>query len=165
MSVGLFNCDRCGHCCRNLLQPQDDGTLLGLALLTAQEKALFKDVDVVPYTAVGKDSPREILMYQVKNNVCPHINRNNECLIYSKRPLACRAYPIVNTIGKKIVDLECPQVSKYTPDELRQVGFPDELGEAMTIINKLIKKSLRKEHGNHTLWRFDVATKKWHIEH
>jgi Fe-S-cluster containining protein len=155
-----FECNNCGLCCRTLLET-NDGITLGLTFLTNQEKGLFKNEDIAPKLAFGKREPTTVLSYQLKHNVCPHLV-NNKCLIYDKRPLVCRAYPVTCTTGKNIADLKCPQVGKFSAEELLYVVFSDEIDETMTKINSLVDKSLKQAKGQ-SIWHYDLASKKWKI--
>jgi len=160
--MNLFECNECGYCCKTLLQYKE-GFLRGLALLTEEEKKLFDEKDVSPALGLGKEgSPVQIASYQLNVAKCPHIDENNRCKIYDKRPLVCRAFPINATIrGKAVAALECPQVGKYNERELLQLMFSDPYEEAINKVNDCIERLRRKYGKKKRLMRFDLKTKKW----
>lgn len=163
MNEKIFNCSKCGYCCRTLWEHQE-GILLGLALLTQEEKELFNPKDIVPKWSIGKKHPTEILCYQMKLAVCPHLNEKNECLVYQKRPLVCRSFPMTYTIEKSSADIKCPQISKYSEKELYQLWFSDEIDKAMIRITVLVRNLLKKQKNGLNFWNFDIASNKWIIE-
>lgn len=137
---------------------------MGLALLTEEEKKLFDEKNITPAFAFGNEgSPMQIASYQLNLAKCPHIDENNKCKIYDKRPLACRAYPITSNLGRNVADLKCPQVGKYSENELRQLMFSDTYEEAINKVNGHVGSCFRKYGKKTKLMRFDLATKKWKV--
>jgi Fe-S-cluster containining protein len=161
MNNNSFNCKKCGFCCRTLLE-YENNQLMGLAIFE-EERKLFNEKDVVPQRAIGKDKPIEILSYQLKLAICPHISKENKCLIYDKRPLVCKAFPVTSTLGKTIAELKCPQISKCTKEQLYNMKFPDEIAETMDKINAIVGSHFRKK-GGLKFWFFDIASNSWIIE-
>jgi Fe-S-cluster containining protein len=92
LALEVFKCKKCGNCCKDLFDFRR-GEKRGLTL-TTQEAALFSDKEIAPLAAFGFDSPNIIFLYQLSVKDCPHINIENHCTIYEKRPLICRAFPL-----------------------------------------------------------------------
>jgi len=68
-------------------------------LLTPKEAGLFPRELVKPYMGTerkGKSRPRpaQIIAYQLDAENCPHLEEDNSCRIYDKRPLSCQAFPV-----------------------------------------------------------------------
>ena len=87
----IFQCKKCGTCCRNLFD-DIEGIRMGL-VLTAKEVSLFPSEMISPSSALGTEKRKKIITYQLNANTCPHIDNKNNCLIYEKRPLRCKSYP------------------------------------------------------------------------
>jgi Fe-S-cluster containining protein len=92
VATEIFECKRCGTCCRKLIKTDSDGYTLGLALI-GDETALFSQDVVSPHFAVGLAEPSTIVSRQLNVSVCPHISGQNHCEVYERRPLACRVFP------------------------------------------------------------------------
>ena len=89
-----------------LLLPEEKASVERLA------KNLGIKVRIIPRLAVGKNSPERIIAYQMmgKNedgDLCPFLEVESKersphggfkCKIYSDRPLACRAYPVIDVL-------------------------------------------------------------------
>ena len=153
----IFQCKRCGTCCRNLLE-DDDSIRKGL-LLTAKEVGLFPSEMISPSLAIGTEKQKRTITYQLNVNICPHINDKNECLIYNKRPLMCKAFPFdsgsfsvrcVVFSNRKLGVLYCD----FAPSE-SQIDASEKL-------NKYIRKRFHKHFTKGIkVWNFDLATKNW----
>ena len=149
---------KCGTCCRNLLEERE-GLLKGLTL-TANETSLFPSDIVSPQTATGRKKPEHIINYQLNVNDCPHINERNECQIYDKRPLICRAFPYI----QGSFSVKCPVFGRLFKKAGLRVTFPVPYTEAEASrkrdrhFQNHLKKHLKK--GSKT-WVFDLATRQW----
>src|SRR5215207_5972515 len=91
-----------------LVLPEEKASIERLA------KNLSTRVRIILRLAVGKNSPERIIAYQMmgKNedgDLCPFLEIESKersphggfkCKIYSDRPLACRAYPVVDVVDK-----------------------------------------------------------------
>lgn len=158
MLDSFFECDKCGICCRNLLEERG-GVLKGLTL-TASEKSLFLESLVSPLTAVGKKKPDYIIDYQLNVNDCPHIDEGNECLVYDRRPLVCRAFPYVQAS----FSVKCPVLTRLFKKAGLHIDFPIPYaeGEADQKRDRYFQNRLRKylKRGSR-IWVFDLATKQW----
>jgi Fe-S-cluster containining protein len=113
----VFECRRCGTCCRDLLQ-EDQGILRGLTLLPGEEEA-FVGASVRPAIGRGR-RPYEtgfiIIAHQLLYESCPHLG-DPDCLIYSERPASCRQFPFSLREGpdgrqQLGLDLSCPSLAE-----------------------------------------------------
>ncbi|HSQ49219.1 MAG TPA: YkgJ family cysteine cluster protein, partial [Candidatus Deferrimicrobiaceae bacterium] len=86
-----FRCSECGTCCRDIFDDRG-GDKRGLTL-TADEALLFPENLIAPLAAFGFEQPETIFLHQLKVKDCPLIDQN-KCMIYEKRPLVCRAFPL-----------------------------------------------------------------------
>ena len=155
----VFHCKKCGSCCRNLFD-ELDGIRKGL-LLTAKEAKLFPSDMVFPSLGIGTEKRKKIITYQLNAEVCPHIGDKNECLIYEKRPLKCKAFPF-DLAGFSI---KCPIMSyrkvgqfytDFAPSRL-QYTSSEKLDRYM--LNRFRKYSSKGVRA----WDYDLAKKKWVI--
>jgi len=149
---------KCGTCCRNLLEERE-GLLKGLTL-TAQETCLFPSDMVSPQTATGRKKPEHIIDYQLNANDCPHIDEKNECRIYDRRPLVCRAFPYIQ--GN--FSVKCPVLGRLFKKPGLRITFPVPDAEAEADLKRdryfqnRLKKYLKK---GSKIWVFDLATRQW----
>ena len=100
-----FRCLRCGQCCTVgigiALLPKDVRTIKGLSYKLGIARSKFRDLT---YT---KDGLRYI------KYPCPFY-KDNECIIYNDRPLACRVYPLSVLKNKGIfIHNQCTSIKKY----------------------------------------------------
>jgi len=158
MADTFFECSKCGTCCRNLLEERE-GVLKGLTL-TASEKSLFSENLVSPLTATGKRKPEHIIDYQLNVGDCPQVDEHNECRIYDKRPLICRAFPYIQA-GFSV---KCLILKKIFKKAGLHIDFPVPYaeGEADQKRDRYFQNRLRKylKKGSR-IWVFDLATKQW----
>ena len=55
------------------------------------------------------DDEKDIYLYNSGNEKCIFLDENNQCKIYSNRPLVCRMYPILwKTKENFFIDMSCP---------------------------------------------------------
>ena len=163
MSSTFFECKKCGACCRNLF---DDscGITVGM-FLTPEETALFDRSLVSPFYAFGVNNPKKIISYQLNVDECPHINGNNECKIYDRRPLTCRAFPVeILDATRNTISRRCPTISSMIKEGEVSEDIKN-LDNEIDVASKMyrwrlnrIPKYLRK---GLTLFWFDLKTKKW----
>ncbi len=156
-STSDFECLKCGACCRNLLQDYR-GVRKGLTL-TVKECNLFPKETVSPQLAMGASKPTIPLTYQLTVNVCPYINSQNECSIYDKRPLVCRAFPIV----ADEISSRCRVFSYRRTGKVYNEGFP--MSE-MKVANEKLRRYTQSHYSKHAkkgvqVWEYDLATEKW----
>lgn len=163
-----FECKKCGFCCRALLSEERNGVVLGLSLITEEEKEMFDPKFISPFVAIGAEKPTTVIFYQLTLSECPHINEKNKCMIYEKRPLICRTFPVVSKLNGVVIQPSCPQIGKYytSAGEMCPVFIEDDNSEEalnktniifLTWKQKCLEKDLK-------FWIFNLATKKWEIQ-
>jgi uncharacterized protein len=118
-----FNCiEGCSDCCvKREYFPSRKFGKIGVLLLPEEKgmieqaaKKMKVNVTILPRIGVGTNDdnsgPKSVLVYQLmgmdkEGNVCPFLDREGiersphggaRCKIYDKRPLACKAYPVVD---------------------------------------------------------------------
>ena len=92
----LFDCQRCGRCCRDLLS-EDAGVLRGLTLLP-EEKGVFKLDIITPAMGKGKnpkEPPFEILAYQLTEDKC-HTSKKTFARDILRDQQAAGSFPLVS---------------------------------------------------------------------
>lgn len=52
------------------------------------------------------------------NGTCPYF-QNNKCSIHAVRPLGCRLYPVVQSVSREILLIECP-LATYLSEKIVQ---------------------------------------------
>jgi len=97
-----FECKKCGWCCKNFSQEKG---VNGLPLFE-WEKKKFEELaeekgiklDIQPTDLIfDKRSNRHICVnYSMKNEPCPFLE-NNQCSIYTDRPLVCKSFPLAKS--------------------------------------------------------------------
>ena len=164
MEFVQFRCEKCGFCCRTLLQDEPD-SIIGLSLFP-EEVTLFDPKIIAPFMAFGINEPTVVTSYQLTVAACPHISEKNECKIYEDRPLICKAFPIIPAFPNTMLAPNCPQIS-HQPNyrENGSVIFDDEQAEdAVQEINLRIMRRLHNREKGSKLWLYDLATKKWIVQ-
>lgn len=159
MSSTFFECKKCGNCCRNLFR-DSKGIRAGL-VLTAKETMLFPSKMISPQLAIGMKKPKKIILYQLNVDNCPHISQKNECAIYDKRPLMCRAFPCESGI----LNLECSAVSSQY-GEVKRIAVEPSVFEIEIDANKKLNRYIANLFQKHfkkgiKVWEYDLATKNW----
>jgi Fe-S-cluster containining protein len=157
MTEIVFECKKCGTCCRNLLE-EIEGIAKGL-ILTAKEVSLFPSKMISPSIAIGTEKSKTMIFYQLNANTCPHIDKRNECLIYDRRPLMCRAFPY----NSGNFSIKCPVFSNrrvgqfyldFEPSEL-QIDADGKLDRYKgNRFRKYFKKGFKE-------WHYDLTKKNW----
>jgi len=115
-----WNCNRCGECCTKTIA--DTGLGRYGVFLLPHERFLFPEQYVKPLYGVGikgKSRPRPKYIYAYQNISEPcgwYEPKLRECMIYDKRPLACREFPLSEHGGGIMLHRECPQVAKLIPE-------------------------------------------------
>ncbi|MGI0026054.1 MAG: YkgJ family cysteine cluster protein, partial [Nitrososphaera sp.] len=130
MAEKKFSCVQgCSDCCvYREYYPSKQFGKIGVLLLPsevpeiemrAQENGV--NVKILPRIAVGKDSPEKIVAYQMMGksadgDLCPFLDTDSgthsphgglACRIYENRPLACRAYPLLESGDPAKLDEHC----------------------------------------------------------
>src|SRR3989304_748729 len=123
MTTNSFTCTHCGQCCSSIVVHlnTDNWVLKGTfgMLLLPKERPLFDKDQVEPLWR----STSETLGYQMVKGPCPHWIEG-KCSIYSKRPLACRSYPMSWQLTYWLVDTTCPPVEEHKENQNFSQLFP-----------------------------------------
>jgi Fe-S-cluster containining protein len=171
-----FRCVKgCSDCCiYRDYYPSIEYGKIGVLLLP-QEKVVIErlakemnvKVRIIPRLAIGKDYPEKIIAYQMMGrsgdgSICTFLDiESNErsphggfkCKIYSDRPLACRAYPVIDTTNKTAsLDSHCQFCKKFSNTEVSNQDLQQEI-EALA----KIKAAVIAQEGV-AIWRYATAT-------
>ena len=148
-----------------LVLPEEKASIERLA------KNLSTRVRIIPRLAVGKNSPERIIAYQMmgKNedgDLCPFLEIESKersphggfkCKIYSDRPLACRAYPVVDVVDKTAkFDPHCQFCKKFSTSKASSEGLQREI-EALAKIRANVTAN---DDDDISIWRYATATGK-----
>lgn len=170
-----FSCVQgCSDCCiYREYYPSVEYGKIGVLLLPEEKTAIEKlakkmnvQVKIIPRLAVGKEFPDRIIAYQMmgKNDdgdLCPFLDVESSersphggfnCRIYSERPLACRAYPVID--ADKVVatlDGHCQFCKKFSATKAEIGGLRQEV-EALARIKASVTA------GKSKVWRYSTAT-------
>ena len=171
-----FSCVQgCSDCCiYREYYPSIEYGKIGVLVLPEEKaaiEALAKNMSVririIPRLAVGKNSPDRIIAYQMmgKNedgDLCPFLDvESNEraahggfkCKIYSDRPLACRAYPVIDAKDNTArFDPHCQFCKKFSTAKGSSEGLQQEL-EALAKIRVSVTAD-----DTVSIWRYATAT-------
>lgn len=164
-----FACVRdCSQCCTEReYYPSVEFGKIGVLLLPEEKKAVEAiaeetgvSVTILPRIGVseeGADGPETVIAYQMmgrddNGNTCPFLDTVSErrsphggfaCSIYERRPLACRAYPVIES-SPITLDGKCKFCQQY--------GNADEnLAEEIEAL-AMIKAGM--DVGRKTVWRY-----------
>ena len=85
--------------------------------LFPKEAEVFPREVIAPLFRYGE----VVIAYQVTVNRCPHLNVDNNCAIYEKRPLLCQAFPLMNN------DLLCPIIIAHKDEDWDMSAMQGEL--------------------------------------
>jgi len=177
-----FSCVQdCSDCCiyRDYYPSKRYGKI-GVLLLPeerAKVERLAREMNIkvriIPRIAIGRESPEKIIAYQMmgKNddgNLCPFLEiEGNErsphgglkCNIYSERPLACRAYPVIDTIGKSTkLDSHCQFCKKFSKTMASSEGLEQEIEALAKIKASVTADNYVDENNDITIWRYATST-------
>jgi Fe-S-cluster containining protein len=103
----------------------------------------------------------------IKNN-CPHLN-TNYCEIYERRPLVCRAYPIIIKFDSKRsiqreINEQCSFIKRLrekNPKSNRLVFKSKELDEEIDSASEIFKKMSEIYENLSKTWIFDFKQSRW----
>lgn len=167
--MSMFECLKCGACCRKLLHNMGQWTV-GLFLLPTEMK-LFPEDHLAPMWGIGlkgrsRPRPESLAVIQLDTQPCPHINPDNKCGIYLKRPQICRAHPLSVTITEGMIisastSTECKATEKIPRDQKVTLSnyFTEEILHANAVISSYLDVMFKQSAG--MLWLFDLESKKW----
>jgi Fe-S-cluster containining protein len=148
-----------------LVLPEEKASVERLA------KNLGTRVRIIPRLAVGKNSPERIIAYQMmgKNedgDLCPFLEVESKersphggfkCKIYSDRPLACRAYPVIDVVDNTAkFDPHCQFCKKFSTSKASSEGLQREI-EALAKIRANVTAN---DDDDISIWRYATATGK-----
>jgi Fe-S-cluster containining protein len=175
-----FSCVReCSDCCiYREYYPSLEYGKIGVLLLPEEKAAMEQlarnmniKVRIIPRLAIGKDSPEKIIAYQMmgKNedgNLCPFLEvESNErsphgglkCRIYSERPLACRAYPVIDTVDRTAkLDSHCQFCRKFSTTTASTESLQQEI-EALATIRASVIAGNDDSSNSISIWRYATA--------
>jgi Fe-S-cluster containining protein len=170
-----FSCVRgCSDCCiYREYYPSVEYGKIGVLLLPEEKEAIERlagklkiKVKIIPRLAVGKEFPEKVIAYQMmgKNpdgDLCPFLDMESEekasphgglnCGIYSERPLACRAYPVIDAGRAATLDGHCQFCKKFSTTKAASEGLQQEI-EALAKIKSSVTA------GKKQVWRYATAT-------
>jgi Fe-S-cluster containining protein len=137
----------------------------GLILLES-EKDLFPKDMVKPHWGVGaadRDEPEHILTYQLTANECPFYSEGG-CRIHDKRPLVCRAFPVL-LLSWERRELgwsgNCSWVRKHFGGrEVKNVEANAEVRAAATLAS-ILSTETGITCAPPIYWNYDLGTNKW----
>jgi len=164
-----FRCiDECAQCCiEREYYPSKKFGKIGVLILPEEKERIEKlskkeelEIKIVPRIGISEDNdllPTKILAYQLmgseKNgNTCPFLDTNSEnksphgglpCKIYKERPLACRAYPLIES-DPITLDTKCKYCKEYGNADQ---NIQSEIESLLKIKEKMITEAS-------TIWRF-----------
>jgi len=115
-----FSCLSCGSCCRRIVikDPVEIIKAVGLCL-RPEERDCFEqhpETKIVPYIGIKrKNVPKiKVLLYQMVSEPCPMLDiETNQCTIYDKRPMMCRAYPFILIDEKTGIENNCTSIKPF----------------------------------------------------
>ena len=176
-----FSCVQgCSDCCiYREYYPSVEYGKIGVLVLPEEKAAIERlaknmgiTVKIIPRLAAGKNSPNKIIAYQMMGkdddgNLCPFLDvESNErsahggfkCKIYSDRPLACRAYPVIDIAKNNTArfDPHCQFCKKFSTTKASSEGLQQEI-EALAKIRANVAVD-DDEDDDVSIWRYATAT-------
>tara|TARA_Y100000780_G_C13664903_1_gene410137 strand:+ start:959 stop:1531 length:573 start_codon:yes stop_codon:yes gene_type:complete len=169
-----FKCiEGCSDCCiYREYYPDKSYGKIGVLILSSEKerieqlaKNLGKKITILPRIGVGSEyrngekvGPKRIIAYQLMGvkedgNLCPFLDVDSDersthggyrCIIYENRPLACRAYPVIESRKEIKLDDKC-QFCKSCSGSIE--GIQDEI-EALTNIQQIVRSD------EEDIWRY-----------
>ena len=161
MSTLIFECKKCGTCCRNLFR-DSQGVRKGL-ILTDREAELFPSKMISPHLGIGmKEFEELIVIYQLNVRDCPLLSQESRCTVYGMRPLMCRVFPY-DPISHNL-SVECPTISNQFVGLLHPSVFESFITEveASRKMDRYLLKRFKKHFKKGIkVWYYDLTTRKW----
>lgn len=174
-----FKCvDGCSDCCNyREYYPSIKYGKIGVILLPEEKmrievlaKSMNVKINILPRLGIGKSTsglgPNRIIAYQIMGkqldgNLCPFLtvggsekspNHAFKCNIYKDRPLACRAYPVIEENGTTTtLDNKCQFCTINRSTLAGASGLEDEILSLVKI------KSKMKVDQETEIWRYATA--------
>jgi len=173
--IRKFSCVQdCSDCCiYRQYYPSTEYGKIGVLILSEEKETIERlakkmkvKIRIVPRLAVGKESPEKIIAYQMmgKNDdgdLCPFLDVESaersphggfKCRIYSSRPLACKAYPVIDSGKTAILDEHCQFCRKHSTAS----ASIDELQTEFEALAKI--KAIVAAGNDLRVWRYATAT-------
>ena len=172
MAMNKFSCVKgCSDCCeKREYFPSEPFGKIGVLLLPEEKSQVEANASrlgiqakILPRIAVG-ERHEEIIAYQLMGisedgDYCPFLDSSKMsphgggfCRIYSQRPLACRAYPVIDVDAHQAqLDQHCSFCSSHG-NSVSTVGLQSEL-EALAKIKSRVKAELGQ-----VVWRYATST-------
>jgi uncharacterized protein len=172
-----FSCiSSCSDCCiYRQYYPSVAYGKIGVLILPEEKeniemlaKKVGVKIKILPRIAAGRESPEKIIAYQMMGrsedgDLCPFLETNCKdlsphggfkCKIYYDRPLACKAYPVVNLDRKKeaVLDEHCQFCRKHSITSVSIVGLQAEIESLAKI-----KSSVVADNKDLQIWRYATA--------
>ena len=137
-------------------------------------KKLEIKVKILPRIAIGREFPEKVIVYQMmgKNadgDLCPFLDVDGagksphggyNCKVYSERPLACRAYPVIDISKSATLDDHCQFCKKFSTTKVAADGIQKEI-EALTKIKASVTAGDDDDNDiSRNVWRYATATGK-----
>lgn len=171
-----FSCVQgCSDCCiYREHYPSAEYGKIGVLLLPEEKETIEEiarkleiNVKIVPRLGVGKEFPDRVIAYQMmgKNDdgdLCPFLDVESSkrsphggysCRIYSERPLACKAYPVIDAGKGATLDGHCQFCKKFSTTKAAIGGLEQE-------IEALVKIKAGVTAGSDKVWRYATSTGK-----
>lgn len=157
-----FECKKCGWCCKNFSQNKG---ISGLPLFEwekdkfeklAEKKGIklyFQPTDLI----FDKRSGKHIcITFSMENEPCPFLE-NNQCSIYSERPIVCRSFPLAKSpllpSRKGVLDLSGFMKCKHFDNEqfmIHELGLEKE-GKGVKLDKSFLVKKYSEVYGDEPL--------------
>ena len=117
---------------------------------------------ISPSMALGTENRKKIITYQLNVETCPNIDAQNNCSIYEKRPLICKAFPFKS--GD--FSIKCPILSYRKVGEFYCDFVPSTVQvDATEKFDRYISNRFRKYYVKGIKpWDYDLETMKWVLE-
>lgn len=170
-----FSCVQgCSDCCiYREYYPSVQYGKIGVLVIPHEKPALEAlahdkniSIKILPRLARGNESPDTIIAYQMmgKNDdgdLCPFLDLESparsphggfRCGIYNERPLACRAYPVIESTGTARLDEHCQFCKQYSTTQANVAGLENEIAALDSIKEEV------KDDGSTHIWRYATAT-------
>ena len=175
MSNRKFECvSGCSDCCiYREYYPTEQFGKIGVLLLPDEVASIQAQADknnvavkILPRIALGRKSPDRVIAYQMMGrnqdgDVCPFLDLESDkrsphggyaCKIYEDRPLACRAYPLLETGDSVTLDGHCRFCVEH---HTTSVSAQTLRSEAVAL--ERIKEKVQVTDGSLRVWRYATA--------
>jgi hypothetical protein len=111
----------------------------------------------------GKSRPRPdvVISFQLDAMVCPWFDHQaRDCTIRYKRPLVCRAYPIV----QKSLDISCRFITQYASVENEKIELnPQTIKEEIAADDTILAYIKKSMTGQAALWCWSLEKRQWEL--